>query len=238
MRTHPVPWLTVFGSLVMVGCSSSAPPATPIAPTVPTPLAYPNFTLSGVVTDSTSGLPIQGARVFVDVVVVGPRPPGAPFIDINPMMSDGMGRYKTSGIPITGNVGWAQGSINNDYAQQCAAPIIADGNTTTLNIQLTRYANLSSSTPQTLTPSNTRIVTGLVFKTIDGSRQPVAGAFVDFEPGFDSPAAWSRADASGRYLLCGLPMSRVELGASSTSSDATYLMVDAGSDAVVDIELK
>jgi hypothetical protein len=32
MRTYPVPWLTALGSLVIVACSSSAPPATPIAP--------------------------------------------------------------------------------------------------------------------------------------------------------------------------------------------------------------
>jgi hypothetical protein len=234
MRTHPVPWLTVLGSLVMVACSSSAPPATPIAPIVPTALAYPNFTLSGVVTDSTSGMPLQGARVFVNLSHLS----GVPSPDVRMTSSDATGRYQTSGLPIWGDMRWAQGSVNNDYAQQCGAPIITDGNTTTLNIQLTRYANLSSSTPPTLTAPNTRIVTGLVFKTVDGSRQPVAGAGVDFEPDIDFPAAWTRTDASGRYLLCGLPMSRIELGASSTSSDATYLTVNDGPDSVVDIELR
>ena len=234
MRTHPVPWLTVLGSLVIVGCSSSAPPATPIAPTVPTALAYPNFTLSGVVTDSTSGMPLQGVRVFVTLTTLS----GMPSPDVRMTPSDAMGRYQDSGLPIRGDTQWAQGSINDDYVQPCAAPIVTDGNTRTLNIQLTRYANLSSSTPPTPTAPNTRIVTGLVFKTIDGSRQPVAGAGVDFEPFNDFLAAFTRTDASGRYLLCGLPMSRIVLGASSTTSNATYLMVDAGSDALVDIELK
>jgi hypothetical protein len=72
----------------------------------------------------------------------------------------------------------------------------------------------------------------------DGVRQPAAGASVDFEPDFDFAAAWTRTDASGGYLLCGLPISRIELGASSTSSNATYRAVDAGPDAVVDIELQ
>jgi hypothetical protein len=78
----------------------------------------------------------------------------------------------------------------------------------------------------------------LVFKTADGIRQPIPGAGVDFEPVSDSPAAWTRTDASGRYLLCGLPTASIELGASTMPSNATYVPVGAGVDAAVDIELK
>jgi hypothetical protein len=194
-------------------------------------LAYPNFTLSGVVTDSTSGAPVQGVRVFVDLYATK----GAPTLDVRMTPSDVAGRYQTSGLPVAGTVAWAQA---DSYFQECAVPITLDGRTTTLNIQITREANLSSSVPPTPAAPNTRIVTGLVFKTVEGVRQPVPGAFVDFEPVFDSPAAMTKTDAAGRYLLCGLPVSPIGLGGWSTSSNATYVTVEAGSDAVADIELK
>jgi hypothetical protein len=113
-----------------------------------------------------------------------------------------------------------------------------DGNTTTLNIQLTREANLLSSVPPTVTAPNTRIVKGVVFKTVDGGRQPLAGAFVDCEPDFDFVAASTKTDTAGRYLLCGLPTATIELGSSTMPSNATYISVGPGTDAVVDIELK
>jgi hypothetical protein len=40
---------------------------------------------------------------------------------------------------------------------------------------------------------------------LDVGRRPLYGAFVDFEPVEDFPAAYTYSDSGGRYLLCGVP---------------------------------
>jgi hypothetical protein len=92
MRAPFVPWLAALGWVVTAACGSSAPPATPTVSMAPTAPAYPNFTLSGTVSDSTSGAPIQG----VLVQLAAPSPPPGPIF----LSSDAAGRYQITGIPI------------------------------------------------------------------------------------------------------------------------------------------
>jgi hypothetical protein len=179
-------------------------------------------------------MPLQGALVHINAACLscGPWPSG-----VHESPTDAAGRYEISGLPLRDETRWIQASKSSDYFQQCARPVVLNGRTTTLNIPLTRDANLSSSTPAMPASPNTRIISGLVFRTLDGARQPLAGAFVSFVPdpvvAFDFSAATTKTDGSGRYLLCGLPTTTIQLVTSGTD-----VSVSAGSDALVDIELK
>ena len=55
----------------------------------------------------------------------------------------------------------------------------------------------------------------------------------------DTVVADTRSDAAGRYLLCGLPLGRIAglFALKQGYSSVSYATVDAGSDAVVDIEI-
>ena len=230
MRT-PLVCCGIALAVLMVGCTRPAPSTTftvPTSPTVPVLSIAPSGakTLLGIITDSASGMPIQGVRVYLSSGRAS-------------VASDALGQYEIDGLLNAENLRWARGTLNG-YLQQCTAPVLLDRISTTLNIQLTREANLSFTEPSPgfSPPPNTRTVTGVLFRTIDGRRQPVAGGFVDFEPEKDYEAAGTRTDASGRYLLCGLPKSPVKLGASSAPSDVVYVTGGAGADTVLDIELK
>jgi hypothetical protein len=151
--------------------------------------------------------------------------------------SDAAGRYATQGLPVSAALNWAQAAVQG-YIQQCAVPVVMDGSVTTLNIQLTRETNISQTSPPYTPTPGTRIITGRVLANTDGIRRPVAGAGVSYVLEFDYLAAWTTTDASGRFLLCGLPTTQLELSASTTPSNVRYATVQSGADTTVDIELK
>jgi hypothetical protein len=89
----------------------------------------------------------------------------------------------------------------------------------------------------------TRTISGIVFEITDAGRQPIEAAWVGFtvDPSGDITGAETSSDASGRYLLCGLPETRLtSLFAvkNEYSRDDLWKSVDAGSDTTLDIELK
>jgi hypothetical protein len=81
-------------------------------------------------------------------------------------------------------------------------------------------------------------VSGVIFEITGAGKQPVAGAFVDFEPIGDFPAAITFSDAAGRYLLCGVPQERtVDIGASLGPKRVAWASVSPGQSTGVDIVL-
>jgi hypothetical protein len=81
-----------------------------------------------------------------------------------------------------------------------------------------------------------------VFEVTAAGRQPIEGAYVGFMlVGPDIVGAETFSDATGGYLLCGLPETRlISLFAMKNgySRDDLWKSVDAGSDTILDIELK
>jgi hypothetical protein len=80
-----------------------------------------------------------------------------------------------------------------------------------------------------------------VFEVTAAGRHPIEGASVGYEGNNDITSAWTFTDASGRYLLCGLPEGRLtSLFAvkNGYSRDSPYRTVEAGTDTMLDIELK
>ena len=129
------------------------------------------------------------------------------------------------------------------YAQQCLTTVTlnADANQ---DVTLTSLQNLAAG--NSLRPPHvpgTRTISGVVFEITAAGRQPIEGAWVGFtvDPSGDITGAETFSDASGRYLLCGLPETRLtSLFAvkNGYSRDDLWKSVDAGSDTTLDIELK
>ena len=225
-------------SLVAAGCGTSLA-SVPTAPTtVATPGGFgpaPNrvvsgpYTISGVVAES--GQPIPGANVnaFVNQGTFGYS-----YMWANgAVLTDGGGRFAMKNLPPGVRV-WFQ-VYKDGYVQQCAAaPVTVEGDTT-IDFALVSKANLTASTTQPA--PGLRSVSGTIVKMTSAGKQPVAGAFVDWEPLEDFPAAVTYTDGAGRFALCGLSQDEtVQLGTSSGRRVA-YANIPPGQTTGVEITL-
>ena len=96
-------------------------------------------------------------------------------------------------------------------------------------------ANLSSSKDSVPpSPPGFRIVTGVVYEPTTQGRRAVANRLVFYEWGLD-PAAVTRTDDQGRFLICGLPQSRT---VGITEAFGGSITVPPGVDADIEIEAK
>lgn len=234
-------------TVLSTACDARRPsmPGAPTPPTAPTEPAVPTVTLSGTVTERFSGQPIQGVAVGLWPQTFPNRPhhrwpPGAGYRETP---SDSGGRYTITGIPADFGSFTATANGGMKYAQQCVTTVTlhSDANQ---DITLTSLQNLAAG--NSLRPphvAGTRTISGIVFEITAGGRQPIEGASVGFtvDPSGDVDGAWTLSDASGRYLLCGLPEGRLtSLYAlkNGYSRNDLWKSVDAGSDTTLDIELK
>ena len=231
--------LAVGASLAMLaaGCGSG-PASVPSAPTrastpsVPGPTPIPvnsgPYAISGVVAES--GRPIAGANVNA---FVNQGNFGYSYMYVHgALLTDAGGGYRMTGLPAGVRV-WLQ-VYKDGYVQQCAvAPVTLQGDMA-MDLALVTKANLTASTWQSA--PGLRSVLGVIVEDTPTGKQPVAGAFVDFEPLEDFPAAVTNSDAGGRFLLCGLPQSdMVRLGASAGTSRVAYVNVPP--DQTTDVEI-
>jgi Carboxypeptidase regulatory-like domain len=226
-------------ALLAAGCGSG-PASMPSAPTrvsypgvfgpTPDPLISGPYTISGVVTES--GRPIAGANVnaFVNQGNFGYSYMWA----YGPLLTDGGGRYRMTGLPAGVRV-WFQ-VYKDGYVQQCAAaPVTLQGHMA-MDLALVSKANLTASTTQSA--PGFRSVSGTIVEMTSAGKQPVAGAFVDWEPLEDFPAAVTYSDGAGRFALCGLPQDEaVQLGASLVFGRIGYSNIPPSQTAGVEITL-
>jgi hypothetical protein len=126
------------------------------------------------------------------------------------------------------------------YVQQCAttATVTADASQ---DVVLTSLENLAiGNSLQPPRVPGTRTVSGIVFEVTEAGRKPVENATVGFESDLDFIGAWTFTDASGRYLLCSLPETRLTLFVTRQPgqfpSQVSSPIVPAGSDTTLDIE--
>jgi hypothetical protein len=130
---------------------------------------------------------------------------------------------------------WVLASADG-YVQQCPASATLDGDAS-VNVRLTSIAALSFARPAAA--AGLRTVSGVVFEATSTGRQPVQGAMVAWEAGFDGGVAWTLTDAAGFYFLCDLSRGDIHgLFASKEGMVGTVPRVPAGDNAVVDIDLR
>ena len=221
-------------TLLIVGCANDRSPRSnttnPIGPTAG-PAA--GFTVSGEVTNAITGRPLPDASVILW--------PEAKWQSLAyRATSNGAGRYLIGGVVDSGRA-WVFASRNNEFLQPCAKSVtLGDA---TVDLQLVAEADLflfNLRPPPAA--AGTRSVAGVIYRAGASGRRPVAGAWIGFEPIGDSPVALSKSDASGRYLLCGLPASeRVELysgmGAGGPGKFTSVILEPASGNLDMDIEI-
>lgn len=223
---------------LLAGCGSG-PTSAPSAPTTastpgaigPTlnPVISGPYTISGVVAES--GRSIAGANVnaFVNQGTFGYSYMWAH----GALLTDGGGRYRMMGLPAGVRVSFQV--YKDGYVQQCAvAPVTLQGDMA-IDLALVSKANLMASTTQST--AGLRSVSGTIVEMTSAGKQPVAGAFVDFEPLEDFPAAVTYSDGAGRFTLCGLPQDETVLLGSSSGGRVVYANIPPGQTAGVEITL-
>jgi hypothetical protein len=235
-------------ALIVTTCGKSQPSA----PTAPTATALSptssisavttgSNTLSGVVSDTSRGAPMAGVSVnaWIDQGAFG----YSYWWAHGPVATDAAGRYQLSGLPDSATA-WVQAwkDDRSEYVQQCAAPMVTLHGNMKADIQLVSRANLSASSSSVPAPApGTRFVSGVIFESTVAGRQPVAGAFVAFEPVEDigTIAADTVSDAAGRYLLCGLPEGRTVIvgGCLQPCDSFSEVSVPPGQTTGADIEI-
>jgi hypothetical protein len=229
--------ISVCLALLVAACGPNEPvvPANPVGPTAPPAPTLPTLTLSGTV--SEGGQPINNAAVQV----YGSQPcsSGCSSREFSggSGTTDAAGRYSIV-VRRPEEVAAAVWAVarKTGYVQQCVASATMEADAS-LDVRLTSLANLSAARPQS--GPGSRTISGAVFESTVMGRPPVEGASVGWEGLLDVVLAETRSDAAGRYLLCGLPLGQFpglfaqKLGYGAVS----YVTVDHGSDANVDIEL-
>lgn len=226
-------------ALLAAGCGSgqasvpSAPTTTSTAgvfgPT-PIPVISGPYTISGTVAES--GRSIAGANVNA---WVNQGNFGYSYVYVHGALgTDSDGRYRMTGLPAGVRV-WFQ-VYKDGYVQQCAAaPVTVQGDMA-MDLALVSKANLTPSTMPSA--PGFRSVSGTIVEMTSAGKQPVAGAFVDWEPFEDFPAVVTYSDGAGRFALCGLPQDEtVRLGASLVFGQVGYANIPPGQTAGVEITL-
>jgi hypothetical protein len=215
--------LVLVPTVILVGCGGSS---TVTAPSPTPPIAPPVLaSLIGTVVERTP----QGERPLGGAFVWG-QLHGGPVL--GEVRADEFGRYELRGLAPGARLQVM--ATKEGYFQQCAAEITV-GEIPHLDLPLVAEANLSSSRDSVPPlPPGFRIVAGLVYEPTTQGRRAVANRLVFYEWGVD-PAAGTRTDDQGRFLICGLPRSRTVSIAEAFGGGITVL---PGGDADIEIEVK
>ena len=220
--------------LLLTACGSNAPLSSP-SPLPPTPLTVPtvlnlnlNATLSGIVAEN--GHPIENAAVAVQWSC------GSGCSAETGGMTDAAGRYVVARLPDGAPV-WVT-AHKDGFVQQCVATAVM-GAGVSLDLRLTSVASLSTAQP--VSGAGSRTVSGTVFESTPAGRRPVADTLVSAYSEalyYADAVAFTRSDASGRYLLCGLSMGRIPwLVAEKEGYNSSSVPVEPGTDTTFDIQL-
>lgn len=216
VKSHLMLMPFVIGCLLTVSssaCDARRPsmPAAPTAPTSPATPAMPTVTLSGTIVERFSGQPIGGVAVGLLPFPTNRIPSWPPGSGLQRTPSDSAGRYTTTGIPAGfGSFFVLASYAHRTYAQQCLTTVTLDSDANR-DVTLTSLQNLAAG--NSLRPPHvpgTRTISGIVFEVTAAGRQPIEGAYVGFmlvAP--DIVGAETFSDATGGYLLCGLPETRL-----------------------------
>ena len=222
-RANPsVAQLTVGVAVLMLvtSCSPTAPSqsrSTGSTSTPPPPGYQPGpYTVSGLVAES--GRPVAAANVNA-WVVDGSLGYSYQYVHgFTPVQTDYGGHYQLTFLSPDSHA-WLQ-AWKDGYIQQCAITAGTLQGGATADIALVLRANLTAVPP--MSGPGSRFVTGTIVEMTSAGTRPVAGAFVDFEPIEDFPAAVTYSDGNGRFALCGLPENATARLSAASNSRVAY----------------
>jgi hypothetical protein len=193
LRIHPPILAPIFLALISCGDPPASPSPEPNGPVISgTVFEYGPF----------GRRPLAGAPLDISATFV---------YSIPSAVTDDVGRYTST---RQSNALGSEYKVRVDapgYYQPCYAGTVVSSQTTLDAHVVSGSILLMSGVPSSM-PVTDIVVTGLVFERTAQGDRPIAGATVigdSADPDFSSsptPAATTRTDASGRYVLCGLKM--------------------------------
>jgi hypothetical protein len=117
------------------------------------------------------------------------------------LSSDALGRFTAPNVPTSQItvLAWRPG-----FVQPCA--VIADvRDTGALQVEMLPESALEVANPPRPQSARGLSLTGVIFETVNGNRQPVSGALLWAEHLFEVGMATTRSDPTGGFFLCNLP---------------------------------
>ena len=235
-----LPWY--FGAAVVVlgaACSGDALVTTPVSVPISTPVpavdtsrvsSSGTYTISGRVTERTATGDVASAGAYVNAWIQLGGYGYAYWYVHGRVAADDSGRFRLPSVPAGAT---AQLQVWKDgYVQQCAAPLVTIQSDVRIDGQLVARDKLSASNPPVPGPGF-RNVSGVITE----SGQPIADAFVDYEPIMDYVGAFTFTDKAGRFLLCGLPMNQTVTLGVGFEGRAVWVEVPPGQSDGVQISL-
>lgn len=190
------------GSAPVQTAADAGVPATPSDPGSHPTLGQ--LRLSGVVFEATpqGSRPVEGAGV--NAFVQEQRFGYSYWWAHGPTFSDSSGRFQLTSLADSTTVQlqvWKEG-----YVHQCGSPPVTMLSDIEMDAQLVPLGTLSALPESVPLPvAGFRSISGVILEAGAADTHAIPGAFVDFEPVIDFPAATTISDPAGRYLLCGIP---------------------------------
>lgn len=152
--------------------------------------------------------------------------------------SNAQGEYSIGELPYSRVTLFAAGSYFQDvqYVQQCGVVVDVHGDASA-DIELTAASTLNQLSPPKPQSATGPTLTGVVYETVNGVPQPIAGAKLWVEDAYEIPTARTLTDLSGHYFLCNLPAaSDITVGAPGFVTSEIW-PVDGVNAHTLDIEL-
>ena len=204
---RPVPGLLFVVSLSGCGSGPAVPPVvpstasllsvSPLPTSFPAPVSGPH-TVQGDVFDAQSG---EVGTADINLWVQQTRVGYAYWWANGRLMSNSAGHFTAPNIPDSQVTLLA---VKDGFVQPCA--VTADvANDRVVNVEMIATSRFDGSTSPRPVAAIGPIVNAFVFESTPEGRQPVAGASVWVENGFEVGLATTRSDRGGRIFLCNLP---------------------------------
>jgi len=127
-------------------------------------------------------------------------------------------------------------AVKDGFVQPCAvtADVASDR---VVNVEMIATARFDGSIAPRPVAATGPVVNGLIFESTPEGRQPVAGAAVWVQNGFEVALASTRSDRGGAIFLCNLPTDAFVYVTKAGFNDVTKGPVDLSGAATLEIEM-
>jgi hypothetical protein len=153
--------------------------------------------------------------------------------------TDASGRYHVTGRGFQSPIVWVTASHDRFQFQPCATWFeqgASDPAERTVDVRLSSAEALSSAVPGHT--AGRRHVSGTIYASTATGREPASNALVMWDLSNDDYRASTRADAAGRFTLCGLPVNGRGLVFAALGNQWAWSLVEAGGDVAIEVTLE
>jgi hypothetical protein len=191
---------SVISLAIAAGCSDRAPAGPDPTSITPSPTTGGKGIITGIVTERT----LEGIRPLANVRVYAWVQIGPYGYSRGDVPTDTRGSYRVDLLPLGSTVFLYPAYPPSDN-QPCASIVELADSVAAMDIEL-----VPQEYPLPEAATSLPLITGIVYEMKGNVRQPVAGAYLNFDTqshsANDFPSlATTTTDVAGRYALCRLP---------------------------------